>query len=60
MPNELKEELDKLYASKNPFRMKIMDRFSDISYSEHPIKIIITHDQKMAEEIKKKAKNMIN
>jgi len=53
MPKELRERMNKVYRSKNPFNFKIIDEFSSHTYHEYPIKIIITRDKQMAQDIKK-------
>jgi hypothetical protein len=52
MPKELREKMDKAYRTKNILNMKIIDEMSDFSYGQHPIKMIITRNKELADEIK--------
>lgn len=52
MTDELKQRLDRLYSTKNLLNFNAIDEFADVTYAYYPIKIIITRDKQMAEEIK--------
>jgi hypothetical protein len=54
MAKELRERMNKVYSTKNPFNFKLIDEFADMTYMRYPIKIIIIRDKEMAEEMKKR------
>ena len=54
MPKKLRERMDKAYSAKNLLNFRIIDEFSEMTYSNYPIRIIITRDKSMAEEMKYK------
>lgn len=59
MPKDLRNKMNKLYKSRNPFNFKILNEFSDVTYSNYPIKLIITRDKLMAKEMKEKLRKKI-
>ena len=59
MPKELRNRMNKLYMTKNPFNFKILDEFSDVTYAKYPIKLIITRDKLIAKEMKEKLNKLL-
>jgi hypothetical protein len=54
MPEELRHRMDKLYAMRNPFSIKTIDEYSALHYDDYPITVIITRDQGLANDLRKK------
>jgi len=58
MAKELRHRMDKVYRTRNPFNSRIIDEFSDFTYANYKIKLIITRDAELAEEIKQKLRSL--
>ncbi len=52
MARNLRLHMNKLYRSKNPFNFRILDDFAEMTYAKHKIKIIITRDKDVANDLK--------
>jgi hypothetical protein len=56
MPKELRKRMDKLYRFRS-LSFNIIDELSDITFANYPIKIIITRDKEMVQDLKKEYLN---
>ncbi len=55
IPKELRKRMDKLYSFKN-LNFNVIEELTDMTFSDYEIKILITRDKEMVNEIKSKLK----
>ncbi len=55
LPKELRERMDKLYRFRN-LNFAVIDELSDMTFANYNIRVLITRDKEMVEEIKEKLK----
>ncbi len=53
LPKELRKRMDKLYSFRN-MSFAVIDELTDMTFANYPIKILITRDKEMVQEIKEK------
>jgi hypothetical protein len=54
IPEKLRKKMKKTYTTKNPFSFRSIDNFLNITYEKFQIKLIITRDKIISEEIKER------
>lgn len=59
MPKALRKEMDKLYQTKNILNIRFIDDFIGLTYAKHNIRILITRNKEMAEEIKQRLRDQL-
>ena len=53
LPKELRERMDKLYRFRN-LNFAVIDELSDMTFADYQIRVLITRDKEMVQEIKEK------
>jgi len=53
MPQELRDRMNEIYRTRNPFNFRVFSEFSKMTYHKYQITILIIRDKQIASEMKK-------